>query len=256
VGYANHEWIAPRAVKDINAFKRSKSRKLHQQKRIQTLSLEDGSELVYQTFDAKTSQFFDVFWICSPKEIWIMQSLSFAQKPPKSPTPPKPPKPPKPIGRGAEHLLRTSSGLLEKVESFDVHLFENMPMSHLGIPGEIIPFEGRTLSTLYRESFNPTTTQSGGLSTSAQTHLHRKLALPLLPLLALIAIAPFAMTFSRHKRAFSLVAISVFGFALFMTLYDSLIILGEHRMISPIAAMWLPILAAFAFAGRRFWKMR
>jgi lipopolysaccharide export LptBFGC system permease protein LptF len=64
------------------------------------------------------------------------------------------------------------------------------------------------------------------------------------------------MTFSRHKKALSLVGFSVFGFALFMTLYDSLIILGEHRMISPIAAMWLPILAAFVLAGRRFWRLR
>jgi lipopolysaccharide export LptBFGC system permease protein LptF len=128
-------------------------------------------------------------------------------------------------------------------------------MSHLGIPGEITPFEGRALSTLIRESFNPTAKQTCKQS-CAQTHLHRKLALPLLPLLALVAIAPFAMTFSRHKKALSLVGFSVFGFALFMTLYDSLIILGEHRMISPIAAMWLPILAAFVLAGRRFWRLR
>jgi lipopolysaccharide export LptBFGC system permease protein LptF len=236
VSYANHEWLAPSAVKDINAFKRSKSKKTHLLKTVQAIPLDDGSELVYRTFNANTNEFFDVFWIRSPKDIWSMKSLSFTNDP---------------IGHFTDHLIRTPEGLLEKVESRENHLFSDMPITRWGIPGEIVPFEGRSLSTLFRESNLPTPQQS-----TAQTHLHRKLALPLLPLLALLAISPFAMTFSRQKKALPLVGFSLFGFAIFMTLYDSLLILGENRLASPIAAMWLPIFAAFALFTRRFWKLR
>ncbi len=235
VSYGNYEWIAPRAIKDVNAFKRSKAKKIHDRKVVQAIALDDGSELVYQTFDASADLFFDVFWIRSPKDIWSMKSLSFTNGP---------------VGHFANHLVRTPNGLLEKVESAEEYQFSDMPTRGSTIPGEIVPFEGRSLSTLIREARLPIAEQS-----TAQTHLHRKLALPLLSLVALIAIAPFAMAFSRERKAFSLTAFSLFGFAVFMTLYDSLLILGENRVTSPIAAMWVPLFATFALFARRFWKL-
>jgi lipopolysaccharide export system permease protein len=235
-GYANHEWIAPSAVKDVNAFKRSKAKKLRREKTVQSIPLDDGSELVYQTYDANTNEFFDVFWIRSANDIWSMKSLSFKECP---------------TGLFTNHITRNHLGLLEKTESFAKHAFGDMPTSPVGIPGEIAPFEGRSLSALFRESRLPTAEQP-----SVQTHLHRKLALPLLPLLAVFACSPFAMTFSRHRKVIGLVSGSLFGFAIFMTLYDSLLLLGENRMTSPIASMWLPILTAFTLFGWRFWKFR
>lgn len=236
VSYANHEWVAPIAVKDINAFKRSKAKKPDKKKFVQTIALEDGSELVYQSFDAQASTFSDVFWIRSPKDLWTMKTLSFTHGP---------------MGQYVDHLTRSPQGLLEKVESFPTHYFSEMPLRRLGIPGEIIPFEGRSLSTLLEESTLPSIDLP-----LAQTHLHRKLALPLLPFLVIIAIAPFAVTFSRQKNGIYLVAFSLFGFIVLMILYDSLVILGENRLVPPTVAMWAPLLATLSLFSRRFWLFR
>ena len=235
ISYANHEWITAYATKDVNAFKRSKSRKAHHTKPVQLISLNDGSDFIYHSFDANKNEFFDVFWIRSAKEIWAMKSVVFRNE--------------KPLGHFVELFLRNSKGTLERTECYPQFVFSEMPTS-VDLPGENPPISGRCISYLWCASFQPSVQKCMVL-----THLHRKLSLPLLPLLGVVAIAPFAMTFSRQKRIFLLTACTIFGFALFMTFYDALVILGENQMISAPLAMWLPIVAAMAFFSKRFWKL-
>lgn len=236
LGLANHEWIAPGAINDVNAFKRSKARKNHRPQTVQSILLEDGSELVYQTFDAAAGAFSDVFWIRSAQDIWMMKTLVFTEQP---------------TGHYVEHLERSQDGLIEKTSTEELHIFNDMKMCKGGIPKQITPFEGRPLSSLFRDAFLQSSQKA-----SVQTHLHRKLALPLLPLLAVFGIAPFAMTFDRHRKTLRLLALSLFIFSLFMTIYDSLVLLGENRMIYPSIAMWVPILLSFSLALWKFRKLR
>lgn len=237
LGYANHEYLAGEASAEAAAFKtaHSKSKKVHRPKRVQTLVLEDESELVFQQFDPQKKEFFDLFWIRSDKDIWHMKTLSFADYPP--------------TGYFTDHLIREHH-LFEKKKSFEEKIFPELLLDPTAAPTLFVPFERRSISALLLEASTPSKDHA-----SLQTHLHRKLALPLLPLLALFTAAPFALSFSRHKRTFLIISLSLFAFLTYITLTDSLLILGENNVLHPAVAMWCCPVLLIALTMRRFAKL-
>jgi len=237
LGVVNHEYFAGKASAETESFKvsHSKSKKTKQSDQFQILSLDDESEIVYQRFDADKKELFDLFWIRSDKDIWHMKTLSFASHPP--------------TGYFADHLVRENK-LLQKQESFEEKIFEELPLHADITPKPFVPFESRPLSTLFFEA-----SLSSAESASIKAHLHHKLSMPTLPLLILLAAAPFALTFSRQRPTFLIVALSLFGFVACLTLFDSLLILGENKVLPPALAMWsLPGVIAILFV-RRFAKL-
>lgn len=213
--YMSHEWVVPDATAEAERFKN----KNYKPKEIHSLALQDGSQVVYQSFDQK--EFYDFFWIRSPKDIWSCKTVSGQ------------------TGREVNHFVRNAEGLLVKSESFEVCELEG-----LHLPQEIgaDEHEQRPLSALL---------QGAG----AKTQLHRKLALPLLPLLIAFAVLPFAMTFSRSEKRALVVGASLFGFIATMALFESLTILGENQVLAPKIAMWTPIAMILGLSCRKFWKM-
>jgi len=299
VCYANSEWVAPYAMTATKTFRASysKHKKKARRESLQFLSLADGSELVYQEYDASSNALFDVFWIRSPSDIWHIKQLAISSSPP--------------IGHAADHLVRTqepvaklhdseksmilsplarpsearpchadgglpsragesarpqkdskgrfcasksfatgSQTLLEKTESFEIKIFSELPLTPDIAPQVFVPFERRPLSTLLRDASYPSADAAG-----IQSHLHYKLALPQLPFLIVLGLAPFAMQFSRKKPVFLLLALSLFGFIACTTLLDSLLILGENRVLPPWLALWFPLLFLFGLSIPRFAKL-
>jgi lipopolysaccharide export LptBFGC system permease protein LptF len=239
VGYLNHEYFTNQATAAAVKFKishsKSKKKRAGRVEHFQTMILDDQSELVYQSNDLEKKELFDVFWIRSDKDIWHMKTLSFAATPP--------------TGHFVDHLVRENK-LLEKQESFREKIFSEFPLNQNIIPKPFVPFEGRALSTLFFEASIPSVE-----SPSIKTHLHHKLALPLLPLLIVFGAAPFALTFSRQRRTFLIVSISLLGFLACHMLFDSLLILGENKVLPPEPAMWFcPALIAI-LSLRRFAKL-
>jgi lipopolysaccharide export system permease protein len=219
-GLVNHEYFAGAAMAATEEFKamHSKSKKKKQLDRIQTLLLDDESELVYQRWDADKKELFDVFWIRSDKDLWHMKTLSFANLPP--------------TGYFADHFIRENK-LLQKQESFEEIHFKNLPLSRDIAPKPFVPFENRPISTLFVEA-----SLSSSEAASTQAHLHHKLSMPTLPLLILLAASPFALMFSRQRPTFLIISLSLFGFIACLTLFDSFLILGENKVIPPALAMW------------------
>jgi lipopolysaccharide export system permease protein len=239
IGYMNHEYFIGDAGAAAVQFKlshsQSKKKKLGRPDHVQTLLLDDESELIYQTFDAGKKELSDVFWIRSDHDFWHLKKLSFSASPP--------------TGYFADHLVRDHK-LFQKQESFEERSFPELLLHPTTVPKPFVPFERRPLSSLFLEAATSSVDRP-----SIKTHLHHKLALPLLPLLILLGAAPFALSFSRQKRTFLIVSLSLFGFIACLTLFDSLLILGENKVLPPEPAMWFCPALILALSLRRFAKL-
>ena len=73
------------------------------------------------------------------------------------------------------------------------------------------------------------------------TALSFKATVPLMSPLLVIALAPFCLGFSRHRHYFLLYALGLFGLFAFYMLLDSLTILSENGVISPLVAVFAPL---------------
>ncbi len=99
--YANSEWIAPDAQDAACKFKTAHMKKQKKKREhVFNLTLEDGTELVYQKFDPLEKEFFDVFWLRAPDDVWHMKHLKIETAPP--------------LGRFVDHLSRTEEKRFEK----------------------------------------------------------------------------------------------------------------------------------------------
>lgn len=231
IGYANHEWFAPQSIALAQTFKASHSKKKRVvREHVHTIPLSDHSELVYHSFDAEKNELSDVYWVRSDREFWHMKTLNLDEK----------------MGYFVDQL-KAVDGKVVKTESFDKKAFADLTVK---TPKAFVPFESRSLSTLFEESKNISTDRINIL-----LHLHHKLAVPLLSLLALFAAAPFALFYARSRPTFLIVSLSLFAFVTVMTLFDSLLILGENKVIPPIVAMWIIPITTLALFSRRFAKL-
>ena len=238
LSYMNHEYLAGEATSEAVAFKQSHSKtkkKAPRLERVQTLPFGDQSELIFQSFDAEKKEFSDVFWIRTDKDLWHMKTLSLAGS--------------SPTGYFVDHLVREHK-LLEKRESFVEKIFPELLLIQKAAPKRFIPFERRSLSTLFFDATIPSKEVP-----RIRTHLHYKLAMPLLSLLILLSAAPFALSFSRAKRTFLIIALSLFAFLVYFTFFDSLLILGENNVLPPVLAMWFCPGIVALFSLRRFVKL-
>ena len=230
--YVNFQWISPEAQLNADDFYKAH---IHHSKseKVYSLVLQDGSELVYQKYDADKKELFDVFWIRSFDEIWHMKTLKVGLQPMEA--------------RFTDRFIRGVSGALEKNESADLRLFPELALEAGVSFQRFIPFENRSLSTLWR--------QARGNSSDKQksaAHLHYKLALPLVPFFTIFAFAPFALRYRRDRSSLIYISCSLFTYIGLMTLLDAMLILAENQAIPAYLAIWIPLASSFAIAGY-FW---
>ncbi|HSX10239.1 MAG TPA: LptF/LptG family permease [Chlamydiales bacterium] len=236
--YINSQWFSPDAQDVADAFmiahrpqKKSKADKIH----VYSISLEDDSELVYQSFDKAKKELFDVYWIRNPNDIWHMKNLRVD-----------------PLqGQFVNHLTRNSKKQLEKSESFTLRDFPELPWNEEATLQKFVPFENRPIATLCSQAIIDSAERR-----SILTHLSYKLLVPLMPFLVLFAIGPISTQFSRNRPVFLIAAFSLFGFISLKVILDGMLILGENQVLPAIVAIWGPIALVLAFSLPSFIKMR
>lgn len=232
--YAHQEWLSPTTQLAANTF-RSQHEKHN--KKIETphlfnVPLQDQSEMIYQDF--KNNELFDVFWIKNNKDFWHIKYLKLNPS----------------TGFFADHFQRTSSGLMEKIESFSEKVFPEIAFDPNICLESFIPFENRSLSTLLRQVFKKNSERKHVLC-----HLQYNLASPLVCFLILFAIAPLVIRFSRSKQGFLITAGSLFAFIAFKTILDGMMILGENQVMPSSIAIWAPLLVVFSLSLPKFIKI-
>jgi lipopolysaccharide export LptBFGC system permease protein LptF len=222
--YVNHEYFLPTAQEATATFRKNHSKKKHKQDKPHLFNalIQDKSEIIYQ--DVAQGKLFDLFWVKSNQEMWHIKYLEIDSK----------------MGHFADHFQRNKQGVLEKIESFDTHFFPEMILDENINLQTFIPFENRPLSILWKQSF-----KNNAEKTSVLSHLHYKLASPLLSLVILLAIYPISMRYQRSQPAFLITAISLFLFIGFKTFLDGMLILSENQVIPSLLAIWGPILIVF-----------
>ena len=234
--YINNQWLAPDAQNAAHAFRDAAKNKKKKKEHLFTLPLTDGTELVYQQFDPAKKEFFDVFWIQTSNDIWHIKYLDIGSNPP--------------TGHFTDHLTRNHQHQFEKTESFQYQEFPHLSWDDQTVIREFVPFEHRSLSTLFQQARSDTANQQ-----SVFAHLHYKLALPLLPFLVLLTISPVTMQFSRTRPVFLIIAISLLGFISLRTILDGMLILGENQVLPAAVAIWSPLLLGLILSLRSFIKL-
>lgn len=229
---ANNQWFSPDAGSETAAFAATISPKKTKKQKVFSLALQDDSELIYQNFLADTHELSDVYWVRSAQDVWHMKRLKVDSQPP--------------TAYFTDHLIRNKQGQFEKLESFALRLFPEMPWEKEATPQKFVSLENRSLTTLFQQAHILSSERNAIIS-----HLYYKLALALFPLLILLQIAPRAFSFSRNPSSFLFVACALFALLGFITLLNGMLILAENRVMPALLAIWGPIGLSCIFALRR-----
>lgn len=235
--YANAEWLAPNALESIESFRKvhAKRKKQTQREHVHAVTLDDGTEIVYQRFDAHEKILFDAFWIKSVDELWHMKIVELDRTPL--------------VGRFVDHFIRNPKGQLSISESFENRPLPDLPLEAAQALQKFVPFENRPLWTLLSQSFS----QCADIE-MIRAHLHYKLSLPLLPILISLALSPILLRFSRQLPTFLIAACALFALISIFIILDGMLILAENRVIDPAIAIWSPWAICMLISLRRFLK--
>ncbi len=236
LSYANAQWLAPEALESIDTFRveHAKRNKTALREHVNALTLDDGSEIVYQTFDSQTKTVFDLYWMRNKNKLWHMKTLEIGQHPL--------------IGTHIDCFQRNESGQLELIESHPELPIADLPLSEASALQKFISFENRPLATLFVQSFQKRSADKSAI----RAHLHYKLSLALLPLLIALSLPPFLLGFSRTLPVFMIASASLFLLIAFLTLLDGMLILAENKVLPPAFSIWILWIVCFIPALRRW----
>jgi lipopolysaccharide export system permease protein len=239
--FFNFEWMIPRSLDYLETFENKYFRKNVSQNfsspSAYCIFLDHGGKIFFRSHHISTHSLEDVFYVESLDSIWKMQSLTLYPDSAK--------------GSYVEHLVRDDQGLLVKDHSYDTHLFSHLIINLSSRKKMEIPFEHRSLFSLYSfmRAKSPLYQEN---ASKIQTHFFFKLVMPFISFLVIIACAPFCMIFSRKLPIFMIYAMSIFGVVAFFTMMDTAVILGENHLLSPLLAITIPFLLCLGGFGLKF----
>lgn len=215
-------------------------RKQLMQRALYDIRLPDDSLMLYQHYDSAKERFFDVFWVRDADDLYRIKYLDFKDR--------------KPVGRLVDHLVRDVDHRLQLAESVS-----SRPFSEIFIDEELISLvlngpREQSYTRLYRQMPDHFT-QMNDREAAALTYFQYKLMIPWLCLLVILGPAPLCVRFTRRLRPFLIYGAAILSLISFYLVMDAAVILGEHQVIHPLLAVWLPAALFFGVAGYRFYRL-
>ncbi len=241
--YINTEMLAPSSLTYLDDFEEAYFKSKDRTKRkhyVNEVHLQDGSKVIYKSYDFSKEAFMDVFWIRNSDNIYRIQELAPYEDIPE--------------GSFVDHLQRDMSGSFVRSESFRTRAFEEIAFDPESLHAALVPPETQSLSQLW-EHLPKKKKRLKDSEAEILAYFNYKAAMPLVCFLVLLGPAPFCIRFNRQLRVFPIFAISIFALITFFTLMDTALILGESQVLSPRWAIWAPFLLAFAGLGYRYTKV-
>jgi lipopolysaccharide export system permease protein len=238
--YANQEYFLTKSLNYIDHFKINHLRRPGSKKEpsINTIALKDNSKLIYQSINTKTNELFDTFWIKSTNEIWHIKYLAFDQN--------------KSCARYCDQFIKNDKNQFIKEKSYEKIYLDDLSFNKKIKKKMSVPLENRSISDLFISRINKRYS-SEKEKVALITYLNYNLAMPLLPILIVLALSPFCIRFSRKKISiFFICSLSLISFVFFYTTMDAMVILGENRVFFGGFITWLPMILCFIIFGRRF----
>jgi lipopolysaccharide export system permease protein len=245
--YACVEWLLPVSTTYLDNFNEAhfkhidrgkhKGKVVKPKEKLYALSLSDRSKLIYQSYDTEKEAYFDVIWICSPEELWRMKYLKLSSPP---------------LASYADHFKRNPNGFFEKIASFSSYELPNLKWNPKEQSKLEIPFESHRMSSLWNLSQKSFTTAYE--RSEIMTNFFFKCMMPLLPLLIVLAIAPFCIRYRRTHFIFFTYAFGIFGYIAFYLMMNAAVILGENHVFSPFWVIFTPFAVSATLFGGKFAK--
>lgn len=235
--YLNSQLLQPLSLSKVQKFQATHLNKnaLQQKNQVHSMLMEDGSVLIYQTYQPVSEAFFDVFWVMNESQLYRIETLYPNQK----------------IGFSVQELSRLPSGELIQLETFSEKLFPAMRFNPDALYAVSHPPKQQTIKQLAHQ-ISWRSCQFGLKKTTDREavifiqFLH-KLIFPLICFVVVIVPAPFCMRFGRQLPVFMIYVLSIFGLISFFTLINTSVILGENQVLTPLAALVL-VLVPFTVA--------
>jgi len=229
---ANYEWVQPKASASASAYVKTYAR--HKKKafrtHLRTLTLQDGSEIVFQNFDAEKKELFDVFWLETESKIWHIKFFEIESQ----------------IAKFIDCFERSNDFWTRSLR-LDKMKLPKILIDQIQAFEPFVPYDQRPLSQLCFQAKTKSADRPKLLS-----HLLYKLSLSSLLFLPLLAITPICFSFSRSLSGFKILSLSLFGLLAAMMLLDGLLVLGENRVLPTTLAFGSPLLICFVVCFRRF----
>ncbi|MCB1119747.1 MAG: LptF/LptG family permease [Chlamydiia bacterium] len=232
--YINYEFFLPQAIRWQRPTE--KLEKLHKKRSqkyplTRQLALEDGSLLVFYAYNSKA--FEDVYWIPNSDEIYHMETLNPYTSPP--------------LGKTVNHFTRHDEGLSLEV-SQAVREFPELILNHDELIDTFASADEESLSALSQGKSSLLSEKDA----KRLTLFHRRLAMPLLSLFAILIPAPFCLHFRRLSPLYLIYGLALFALITTILLINAMTILGERQVIAPQWTLW-PFFALLTIWGGRKW---
>lgn len=235
--YLNTQYLLPIASRELKSLDENhhKPKKQVHAFNVESVILDDNTTLLYQSHDPLNHLFFDTYWIRSLDEIYKIKYLHLYSSPPQ--------------GYFVEQIQRNAQGELVANVSEAFRIFPELKFNAKKLQEALIQPEDLSLSALWEQLPKEVTSEKEARLVST---FHRKLAMPWLCLLAVIAPAPFCMRFSRQFPVFLVYASSLFGLIAIYIVIDAAHVLGRRQLMNPLYALWTPIVLFALIFGWRY----
>lgn len=226
--YINEEYFIPRSlaqVKFLQQVKKNKPLKKHEFM-IQSFMLDDGTFILYQTYEPFLDRFFDVYWVRSVDSIMKMRYLYPNAQPQ--------------FAEYMELLVRDPQGNIALSESAEKYILKDLVINKEKLRQAAAVPELQALTQLW-ESLPQMKTTLSPREAQIRTAFYQKMTLPLLSLIVVLFASPFCLRFNRNLSPFIFYAIGTFSFIAFYLFLDALAVLARRQLMDPAFLTVTPI---------------
>lgn len=239
--YLNTQFLVPQAAQWINTTEDHYS--LNNKRgdmAVHHVTLDDDSRLLYLSYDRSKNIFVNVFWIRSLDDIYRIKTL----KPDTSP----------PIAYQVDHLTRIADGSLVPTAFYDTMTIDEIRLTPEEIAENVILPSERSLTQLWQRL---SISEDNVTYTAAQIQaaFYKKMAMPWLCLIALLAPAPLCVVYRRPLRVFFIFAGSIFSLFTLSVMLSMGFTLTQSQLLSPWYALILPSTLLSSITLWRFFRM-
>ena len=189
------------------------------------VQLEDGTLLLFQTYNRIDQRFYDVWWIPSVNELWRIKTLDIL---------------PSVIGREVENFKRDTTLAVVSTGRVPERTFPEIRFNQKRLLESLTRPEDLALSELATKL---TTEVSSEKEARVETAFWRKLFMPWLALFAVLGPAPLCLVFSRNLNTFFIYAVSMFGLVFVYILLNASTTLAYRQIFTPLLSLLIPFSA-------------
>lgn len=239
--YVNTEFLLPKALKQlklIDEARSSKKSKLLDINPAKHLILEDGSTLIFQSYNSLEKKFSDVYWIKNIDEVLHMQTLFLDTQ----------------EGHFVDHLKRNENQEFANVSSSS-HLKTDIKFNMEALFETITLPEELSITMLWEKLPNTTELKSEK-ETQIVSAFYQKMLLPWAALFAIIAPIPYCLVATRNLPIFFIYAGSLFCFIAWYLLIGASVLLGKRQVADPSIILWPTLMGIMPFFLWKFFRFR